>query len=128
MTFFEVGHTYHWLHIRMWYGIELVEVEFEIMADIDVGTLILSAVAVLRSREDWWLVSRNLLAVKSSVRTCDAPPIMLYLIALHADLVTSNDSFQSVCFAETFRHVWSKLQANSSLTWSSAWGRLWVGP
>lgn len=42
----------HRLDVGMRHGIELVEVEFHVIADVDVCALVLRRVAVLRCRED----------------------------------------------------------------------------
>lgn len=44
--------TYHGLNVGVGHGIELLEIELVVRADVDVGTPVLCRVAVSRSRED----------------------------------------------------------------------------
>ncbi len=41
----------------MWYSVELVVLQFEVRAYVDVGALVLCAVTVLGCGEDWRTVS-----------------------------------------------------------------------
>ena len=43
--------TYHWPNVRMRHGVELMEVEFVVGADVDVRAPVLCHVAVFGSRE-----------------------------------------------------------------------------
>ena len=43
--------TRHWPDVRMWYGVELVELELVIRSDVDVRAPVLCHVAVLGRRE-----------------------------------------------------------------------------
>lgn len=47
----------HRLDIRMWHGVELVEVELIVGANVDVGALVLCAVAITWCREDCGLLA-----------------------------------------------------------------------
>ncbi len=53
---------------------------------------------------------------------------MLFLIPLHADLVASDDSIQSVLLAEPLRDIGPELHSDTPLAGAPAWCRLGIGP
>ncbi len=52
--------TNHGFDIGMWHGIKLMELELIIWADVDVSSLVLGAVTVLRCREDYKVISSGI--------------------------------------------------------------------
>jgi hypothetical protein len=44
--------AYHWFYVRMWNSIELVELEFELWADVDICTLVFGCIAIFGCGED----------------------------------------------------------------------------
>lgn len=102
---------HHRLNVGMRYSIELVEVQLELRANVNVCTLVLSAVTVLWCRED-----------------SDTAAIVLDLVSLHPDLVTSDNGFKTVVLAEALGNVGSELETNTTLAWTSARGGLRIGP
>jgi hypothetical protein len=53
----ECWETYHRLDVRMGNGVELVVLQFECRADVDVCSLVFGRVAILGCREDYFVVS-----------------------------------------------------------------------
>lgn len=60
--------------------------------------------------------------------TCNAFSVVLHLISVHADLVTPDDSFEAVLFAELSSDIRAKLHANTSLARPPALFLLRVSP
>ena len=92
-------------------SIEFMIVKLVLRSDVDVSALVLRTVAILRCRKD-----------------CNAPAIMFDFIAFHTNLVASNDGVQSICFAESLRHVWPELHAHASFAGTATWVGLRVCP
>lgn len=87
----------------MRYGFELRIIELVVGPDLDKSALVASAIAVMRGGKD-----------------SDAATIMLDLITFHTNFMASNDSFESVGFAESFGDIGTKLKTNSALTRSTS--------
>ena len=60
--------------------------------------------------------------------TSDAPAIMFNLIALHANLMTPNNSLETIAFAKALRNIGAKLQANTAFTRSTTLLSLRIRP
>lgn len=103
--------SYHWLDVRMWHSLESMILQLELRSNVDIGSLVLGSVAVFRCREDR-----------------DTASIVLDFVTLHPDFVRPDNGLETVLLAEALRHVRSKLQPNTSLAWSTARRRLWIGP
>jgi len=74
----------------MWDGVEFVEFEFVVRADIDVGTFVLSAVTIPWCREDF----QGLVLRRETVwgkNTCNASPVMFFLVPFHPHFMAAND-------------------------------------
>lgn len=84
--------TYHWLDIGVRHSIEAVVLQLEIRPKVDISTLVLGRVAVLRSGEDG-----------------DAASVVLNLVPFHPDLVRSNDGLQAVLLTKPLGDVRSEL-------------------
>lgn len=61
-------------------------------------------------------------------QTCDAPPIVLNLITIHAHLVTSDDSLQSVLLTELLGDIGAELHTDTTLARPAAGLLLRIGP
>ncbi|OAK99480.1 hypothetical protein IQ06DRAFT_18923 [Phaeosphaeriaceae sp. SRC1lsM3a] len=106
-----IGRVRHGLHGRMRYGIELGVFEFIFRADLDERALVVCAVAVVWCREDG-----------------DTAAVVLDLVAVHADLVGSDDGIETIVFAKSLGDVRSELQSNTTLAGPSPRSCLRVGP
>ncbi len=77
-------------------------------------------------------MKRQVTAVTNTKReiklTGDATSIMLDIIALHSNLMTSNDSLESIPLTEPLGDVGAKLESDTSLTRTSSGGRFGIGP
>lgn len=89
---------HHRLDIRVWHCLEDFICKLEFGSDVDVGTLIFSRIAVLRSGKDG-----------------DATTIVFNLVTAHPHLVGANDSLQAVVFAEALGHIRAKLETDTTL-------------
>ena len=111
----------------MWHGVELVELEIVIRANIDISAFVLSAVAVLGSGKDWHQLvaewKKQLIQ-----RTCNALPIVLLLVTFHSHFVAADNSIKSVVLTEFLGDIRAKLHTHTSLTWPSTRLSLWVRP
>ena len=107
----EKGNAYHWLDIRVRHGFEYLVVELQLRTKVDIGTLVLRGVTVLGSRKDG-----------------DTASIVLNLVAVHADLVRTDDGLEPVVLAEPLGDIRAKLESHASLAGTTARGRLRVGP
>lgn len=54
------------------------------------------------------------------MRTCDAPPVVLDLVPVHAHLVAADDGLQPVLLAEPLGNIRTELHADSTLTGAAA--------
>ena len=93
----------------MRYGVEFMEFQFVLRANIDVCAFILCAVAVLWSGKYYATLATHHCLERYSWPTCNTSSVMFHFVSVHADFVTAYDSFQSICFAEPFCYIWSEL-------------------
>jgi len=103
--------TYHRLDIGVRDSVKHLEFELKLGSKVDIGTLVLRRITVFGCRKDG-----------------DTPAIMLDLVSLHAHLVRSDDSLQTVVLTESLGNIRSKLQAHTTLTGSASILGLRVGP
>src|SRR5690242_18498892 len=95
----------------MWYSLELCVLELVLRTNLDEGALVARAVAVVRCREN-----------------SNAASIVLDFVALHAHLVRSNNSLESVPFTKALCDVRTKLETDTALARSASGCCLRVGP
>jgi hypothetical protein len=109
-------------------GIELMEAELVLGADIDISTSVLCLVAVLGRREDLNDISLDRDRFSTRTPTSDAFAVVLLLVTIHADLVRTDDSVEAVLVTESLRDIWAELHTHASLAGPSARCSLRVGP
>lgn len=123
--------AYHGLDRRMWHGIELFKRHLVVRANVDEGSPILCHVAVFRGREHCMPSQMQSLEIDTSLEgahTCDALPVVFFLVAVHAHLVTADDRIEAVALTEALRDVGPKLHSHATLAGPSARLGLGIGP
>lgn len=88
-----------------------LEVQLELGSDLDERALVFCRIAILGRREDG-----------------DTPTVMLHFVALHADLVRTNDRLQPVLLTEPLGDIRAELKTNATFAGPTARLRLRIGP
>lgn len=95
----------------MRHGLKHLVIEFEFRSKVDIRALVLCRIAVLWCGEDG-----------------DTASIVLDLVTLHADLVRTNNSLETVLLTKLLGNIGTELKANASLAGPTARRRLRVCP
>lgn len=106
-----VEETYHRFNVWVWNSLEYLVLKLEIRSEVNVSTLVLGGIAVLGRGENG-----------------NTTTIVLDFVALHAHLVRTNDSLQTIVLTEALGDIGTELKTNTALTGSTAWHSLRVGP